>query len=52
MKLLPTFDNRDRVTRGGSWINPSQYARVAFRFGWSASYRYSFLGFRPCLSVR
>ena len=52
MRLIPPFDNSYRVIRGGSWNTPSRSARVAYRLGWTASNRYSILGFRLYLGVR
>ena len=52
MKPISMFDpNSDRVFSGGSWYDPSQYARVACRDWWSASDRAAYLGFRLCLAV-
>ena len=39
-----------RVFRGGSWFNYPWYVRAAFRFGDSADFRDSGMGFRLCLS--
>ena len=53
MKPLPIFDpNSDRVFRGGCWYSSMPIARVASRGWWTTSFRYSFLGFRSCWSIR
>jgi hypothetical protein len=39
-------DDEDRVSRGGSWINPTVVARVANRLGGSPGLRFGNLGFR------
>jgi len=40
-----------RVFRGGSWYNPAEVCRSAFRIGWHPSSRGVYLGFRPAISV-
>ena len=41
----------DRVIRGGSWFNPADYARSAYRFRSPPDYRFYDLGFRPARIV-
>src|SRR4030042_1897232 len=38
-----------RVPRGGGWGNEAVYCRSALRYGYSPSYRYQVLGFRPAI---
>ena len=53
MKPLSMLDpNSDRVSRGGGWSYSMLLARVAYRYRWQPSNRYSILGFRLYLEVR
>ena len=35
-----------RVMRGGAWFNSADYCRTAYRYYFTPSYRYSYVGFR------
>jgi len=43
-----TDDDRDRVVRGGSWVNSAWWCRSAVRIGWWPGVRIWDLGFRVC----
>ena len=51
MRLIPPFDNRDRVNRGGSWSYYPSNARVANRSRDTPGSRNNDLGFRLCRSL-
>ena len=43
--LGPT-EGKNRVIRGGSWVDAARHVRAAFRFRWYPLPRYAALGFR------
>jgi formylglycine-generating enzyme required for sulfatase activity len=47
--LVGEVDNRDRVLRGGSWLDSARWCRSAFRHWWRPGVRRGYGGFRVCL---
>jgi formylglycine-generating enzyme required for sulfatase activity len=44
------LEGRDRVLRGGCWINHGWHARSGNRYGFDPDNRADYIGFRPCPS--
>jgi formylglycine-generating enzyme required for sulfatase activity len=43
---------KDKVQRGGSWINTGRYARTAARYGFKQDWIYNCIGLRLKVKVK